>query len=124
MDTSTVEANESIYHHFHQQWDNCPFPVLLIYKDRTILACNRTAQKIGILAGRPCYQIGSGGSHKGCLANEALKERSGKHCVEYREELASVWDRYWVPLAGREDIYLHFNIDITEHASSRLFPSA
>jgi len=121
MNTSTVESNEDIYSHFHLQWDNFPYPVMLIYKDRTILARNKTAQKIGISAGGRCYEMGTKNSHKGCQANQALEERTAKHCVEYREDLGRVWDRYWVPLAGSEDTFLHFNIDITEHASERFF---
>jgi hypothetical protein len=31
-------------------------------------------------------------------------------------------DGDWVPLAGRDDIYLHFFIDLTEYAADRLFP--
>jgi len=66
--------------------------------------------------------MGPKNSHKGCQANQALEEKTAKHSVEYREDFGRVWDRYWIPLAGREDIFLHFNIDITEHASPRFFP--
>jgi len=123
MNMSYVESNENIYHYFHQQWDNFPHPVMLIHKDRTILARNKTAQEIGILTGGRCCEIGGKNSHKGCQANQALEEKAAKHCVGYREDLGRVWDKYWVPLSGREDIFLHFNIDITEHASERLFMS-
>ncbi|HXE97024.1 MAG TPA: hypothetical protein VN642_11495 [Dongiaceae bacterium] len=33
-----------------------------------------------------------------------------------------VLDSYWIPLAGSEDIYIHFSIDITEFAADRLMP--
>jgi hypothetical protein len=31
-------------------------------------------------------------------------------------------DAYWIPLAGAEDLYIHYAVDITEYAADRLIP--
>jgi predicted xylose isomerase-like sugar epimerase len=53
---------------------------------------------------------------------QALAEKSGKRAVGYNGQYKVVFDTYWIPLAGEEDLYLHFSINISEYAKESLFP--
>lgn len=120
---STIEISEEVRRNFHLFWDNFPFPVMLVYKDRTILDRNTAGEAVGYLPGSRCADLGDKEGHKVCQANQALREQSAKRLVSYIEPAKAVFDTYWVPLAGSEDIYLHFFTDITEYAAERMFPS-
>jgi hypothetical protein len=120
---SSYEVSEEIRRNFHLFWDNFPFPVMLVYKDRTILDHNKAGETVGYIPGSRCADIGSKEDHKGCQATQALREQNAKRVVGYVAPAKAVFDSYWVPLAGSEDVYLHFFTDITEYAAERLFPS-
>ena len=45
---------------------------------------------------------------------KALQEQAAKRTVAYVEYQGKVLDSYWVPLAGVDDIFLHFSIDISD----------
>lgn len=116
------EVSEELIRNFHIFWDNYPFPVMLVYKDRTILDVNKAGEAAGCQTGTRCIDTGKKEDHAGCLANQALKEHSAKRVVAYAENMGLVVDGYWVPLAGEQDIYLHFFADITEYAAEKMFP--
>jgi len=116
------EVSEELIRNFHIFWDNYPFPVMLVYKDRTILEVNKAGEAAGCQTGTRCIDTGKKEDHAGCLANQALKEQSAKRVVAYAENMGLVVDGYWVPLAGEQDIYLHFFADITEYAAEKMFP--
>jgi hypothetical protein len=118
-----IEISEEIHRNFHLFWDNFPFPVMLVYKDRTILDRNTAGEAVGYIAGSRCADIGIKEDHKGCMANQALREKTAKRVVGYVAPAGAVFDSYWIPLAGSEDIYLHFFTDITEYAAERLLPA-
>jgi hypothetical protein len=117
-----IEISEELSRNFHLFWDNFPFPVMLVHKDRTILDRNKAAEAMGCIPGTRCIDVGKKEDHRGCLANQSLQEQTAKRVVGYVESYGLVMDGYWVPLAGEKDIYLHFSIDITEYAAERLFP--
>jgi hypothetical protein len=119
---STIEISEDIRRNFHLFWDNFPFPVMLVYKDRTIIEANKAGQAVGCPVGTRCADIGEKKHHAGCRANKALREQAGERDVAYYEHLGMVLDSYWIPLSGSEDIFLHFSVDITEYAADRLIP--
>lgn len=116
------EVGEELIRNFHIFWDNYPFPVMLVYKDRTILDVNKAGEAAGCQTGTRCIDTGNKEDHAGCLANQALKEQTAKRVVAYAENMGLVVDGYWVPLAGEQDIYLHFFADITEYAAEKMFP--
>ena len=116
------EISEEIRSNFHLFWDNFPFPVMLVHRDRTIVAVNSSAEAIGYPVGIRCCDMGEKKFHAGCRANMALREQAGVREVAYYEHLGQVIDGYWIPLSGVADLYVHFGIDITEHAADRLFP--
>ena len=117
-----TEITQELSSSFHLFWDNFPFPVMLVRKDRTIVELNKAGLAMGCTPGTRCADLGKKEDHRGCLANQALKEQSAQRVVGYQESYGMVLDSYWVPLAGAEDLYLHFSIDITEHAAGRFFP--
>lgn len=121
---TTIELSPDIHTHFHLFWDNFPFPVMLLHKDRTILDRNKAAATAGCVPGTRCIDRGPKEIHKGCLANFALKEQGAKRKVEFIESRGVVMDTYWIPLPEHQDVYVHFGIDITEFAAERLFPKA
>lgn len=118
----SIEVNEEITRNFHLFWDNYPAPVMLVHKNRTIIAANKVGEEIGCPVGTRCIDLGEKKHHAGCKANKALQERTGVRDVSYVEHLKQVVDGYWIPVAGVEDLYVHFANDITEWAADRLFP--
>lgn len=119
---ATHHISEEIRTSFHLFCDNFPFPVMLVHKDRTILAVNKTAADAGYPTGVRCSDMGKKEHHKGCLANQALSEQSAKRVVDYFEFREAVLDSYWIPLAGSDELFLHFAADITEWAKESLIP--
>ncbi|HZZ83796.1 MAG TPA: hypothetical protein VFE30_04610 [Anaeromyxobacteraceae bacterium] len=98
---------------FHMMWDHFPDPVMLIQRDRTIVATNLAARGQGIADGTRCFRLNgvTDGSCAGCLANQAL--RAGKsESVEGSYQGKSIRG-YWVPLNGRDDLYLHFYVPMS-----------
>src|SRR6185369_1119218 len=117
------EISEEIYRNFHLFWDNFPFPVMLVHKDRTIIDRNKAGEAVGYMVGSRCTDLGDLEDHKGCLANLALRDQAAKRVVGYVAPAKAVFDTYWVPLAGSEELYLHFFSDITAYAAERLIPT-
>ncbi len=115
-----IDLNQDLQSHFHLFWDNFPFPVMLVHKDRTILDRNRAAADSGCVLGTRCVERGPLEAHRGCLANQALREQTAKRKVQYVDFLGVVMDSYWIPLPGYDDLFVHFGIDITDYASDRL----
>ena len=120
---STAQVSQELSRNFHFLWDNFPFPVMLVRKDRTVLDRNKAAEAVGCTPGTRCRDVGQKEDHVGCLANEALREQAAKRVVGYVPLLGKVLDTYWIPVAGHEDLYLHFSVDITEYAAERLLPA-
>jgi hypothetical protein len=121
METPAISAELTA--NFHLFWDNYPFPVMLVRKDRTMVALNKVATTLGCVTGTRCVDIGKKEDHRGCLANQALKEQEAKRIVAYQPIYDKVLDSYWIPLAGADDLYLHFSADITDYAAERMFPA-
>lgn len=116
------QISDETRRNFHLFCDNFPFPVMLVHKDRTILAVNKTGEKEGFPTGIRCVEMGEKEHHKGCLANQALDERTAKRVVGYTEFQGAVLDSYWIPLAESDDLFLHFAADITEWAKESMIP--
>ncbi len=100
---------------FETMWGPFPEPVMLIHKDRTILARNEFARTAGIAAGVKCFSLNPEavtGACKQCKANLALRE----HRTVCTEETRN-GDRiigYWMPLKDDREVYVHFGIGVAE----------
>lgn len=116
------EISNEILKNFHLFYDNFPFPVILVHKDRTILDMNRKATEVGYQTGIRCVDMGKKEHHKACLANKALSEQTTTRLVAYFDFTGTVLDSYWIPLAGSNELFVHYGADITEWASEKLLP--
>ena len=119
---NTIHISDELRRNFHLLWDNFPFPVMLTHKNRTILDVNAVGGQLGLASGTRCIDIGKKEFHSGCRAGQALQEQAAKRTVAYVEYQGKVLDSYWVPLAGVDDIFLHFSIDISDYAADHMFP--
>jgi hypothetical protein len=104
---------------FHLMWDAFPFLVLLLRRDRTIMAANRMGIKMGAVPGMKCYQWHKVEQiHEHCLGNAALESgRAMRRVLPYR---GMVLDSYWIPVGTGGDLMIHFSIDITPYAKAEL----
>jgi hypothetical protein len=94
-------------------WDMFPHSVLLLKKNRDIVAVNKKAQERGVRAGGKCFQLGDKSKteiHTGCKANVALEKGMAERSVSYREGATRVTDTYWIPVAMEKDLFMHFTI--------------
>jgi hypothetical protein len=56
---------------FHLMWDEFPEGVILVHKDRTIIATNKAGEKPGCQINTKCFARPPIGGHQRCKANEA-----------------------------------------------------
>lgn len=119
---TTHQISDEILSNFHLFYDNFPAPVILVHKDRTILAMNKTAETAGYQIGIRCVDMGKKEHHKACLANKALSEQAATRLVAYFDFAGAVLDSYWIPLAGNNELFVHYATDITQWAAESLRP--
>lgn len=111
---------QAILDAFETMWGPFPEPVLLIDKDRTILAGNELARTAGIPAGAKCFSLNPGAvgaACNQCKANLALREHRTV-CTELTlngEQITA----YWMPLRSNSDVYVHFGFCVCESMSRR-----
>lgn len=103
---------------FYLMWENFPGTARLIRKDRTILASNAYAKKVGFVPEVKCVSVGSPEIHKGCRVNEMF--RTGHYQVVKSENGML---RYWLPVPGRDDVYVHVTIRPDNIEGMVLFPA-
>lgn len=95
---------------FQTMWGPFPEPVMLVHRNRTILAVNDLARNVGIPVETKCFSLNPearGAACKQCRANLALRERR-TICVEETQNGNRVIG-YWMPLKD-EDVYVHFGV--------------
>jgi hypothetical protein len=94
---------------FDQMWGRFPDPMLLVHRDRTILAQNDAAkaQPWGMVGGK-CYAASDAARVRiceGCQANAALNQGTAIACEGARDG-KRIRD-YWIPVKGARDVYVH-----------------
>jgi hypothetical protein len=109
-------VDKSILDAFHLMWNKFPEPVLLIQKDRTVLAVNLMAQKAGVQPGIKCFSLNPEGAPDGkcrqCRADEALGQSVAMHAEVTRND--KTLRTYWIPLDDASDIYVHFTLGFAD----------
>ncbi len=108
VDQQTLDA-------FEQMWGPFPEPVMLVQKDRTILARNELARTVGIPTGIKCFSLNAEAvstACKTCKANLALREHRTV-CTEEMQNGKKVIG-YWMPLKNEPDVYVHFGVGCAE----------
>lgn len=114
---------EDYTRHFLLQWEYFPYPALMIRGDRTVLAANPAAQRAGVNMSIRCCEVGGKESHSECLTSCGLTGNAAKRLVGYSKDFGAFLDSYWMPVVGLSDVYVHFNIDISNVANPALFPA-
>jgi PAS domain S-box-containing protein len=92
--------------------DALPCVALLLQPDRTIVASNETARKVGAVPGEKCYEswVKNEQTCSWCLGPKALETGEPQHLVVELTDI--IWDAYWLPVS--RDLYLHYAFEITE----------
>lgn len=109
--------NETAYvQAFDLMWEMFPEPTLLVRKDRTVVAANASARRMGRTEGGKCYGVvplGGGKAHcRTCKADRALRERVAISDVSL--DLGAPVTSYWLPLPESPDLYVHFGFGVAE----------
>lgn len=106
-------VEQQILDAFQMMWGPFPEPVMLVHKNRTVLAVNELARSAGVPIGIKCFSlnpaIGDDDHCKECKANSALKSGNAvrsQALVAGKQVIA-----YWIPLKETPDIYIHFGIE-------------
>lgn len=111
IDQKVIEA-------FHLMWGKFPEPVMLVQRDRTVVAVNETAKSAHLTAGIKCSSLNPENegdcSCRQCQAAQALRENTAKWM--FGDFGGRRIKGFWVPLAGLEDLYLHFSIGLEPSA--------
>lgn len=95
---------------FQLTWENFPDAMMLVRRDRTILARNAAmvAQPGSLPEGDKCFRANAREGKttcQACRANEALWEQKAVVC---EGDLGGQRIRgYWIPLAGSSELYIH-----------------
>lgn len=108
VDQQTLDA-------FEQMWGPFPEPVMLIHKDRTILAINEFARAVGTPIGIKCFSLSPEADRaacKHCKANLALREHRTVSTEETQNGKRIIG--YWMPLKNEPDVYVHFGVGCAE----------
>lgn len=96
---------------FQLMWGNFPDPMMLVHRDRTILAVNAACAAQGTGAGTKCFSYNlvpgdvENGACRLCQANKALNAGSTMGC---EGSFGGKRIRgYWIPVMGSSEVYIH-----------------
>lgn len=93
---------------FHLMWDAFPDPVVLIHKNREIVAANPVAISNGRHVGLQCVKLFTPQAHRGCKANSALMNQRAESLRKRTDQGELLL--YWLPIAGNPDYLVHVSI--------------
>ena len=102
---------ETIVQAFHLMWDAYPEQVRLIHRSFRVVAGNPAYIMAGGQTEVKC-NVGPAEFHKGCQAMASLK--SGETKSQRSQVGDTLWESFWVPVAGEEDYYVHFTNGLNE----------
>lgn len=96
---------------FQLMWGNFPDPMMLVHRDRTILAVNDACAAQGMGVGKKCFSYNpdpngvENNACRQCLANNALKAGAG---IARDGDFGGQTIRgYWIPLKGSSEVFIH-----------------
>ncbi|HYE25064.1 MAG TPA: hypothetical protein VEG32_07680 [Clostridia bacterium] len=109
--------NQSVLDAFQLMWGPFPEPVMLIHKNRTVLAVNDLSRSLGITTGIKCYSLNPTNKPdehcRQCKGNAALRAAQTMCSEEVMADGSKVLG-YWMPLNNVPDVYVHFGIGTAE----------
>ncbi len=106
---------QTILDAFQTMWGPFPEPVMLVQKDRTILAVNDLARTLGTPEGVKCFSLNTEEGKttcRRCKANLALREERAVRSDETQNGKPILG--YWMPLKEEKDVFVHFGIGCAE----------
>ncbi|MBM7866319.1 hypothetical protein GTO89_07545 [Heliobacterium gestii] len=105
------QLEEKLSQAFQLMWGKFPEPVMLIRRNRTIVAVNECCKGFGGAPGVKCNAVNPE-KHKGCKANQALDKDEAVRQDTVSGETTILG--YWIPVSGVPDYYVHFGIGVAE----------
>jgi len=102
-------TDEELIEQFHAMWDKFPGLARLIDAKHNVLAANPIARERGFVEGAICAKVGGPELHAKCKLNQmfATGQPMTDHVLADRV-------RGWIPVAGRDDVCVHFAVMIPE----------
>jgi len=102
-------TDEELACQFHSMWDGFPGLARLVDANHNVLAANPVAIEKGFAEESLCAKVGSPEIHRQCKLARFFKEGQPiiDHVLEDRV-------RGWMPVAGRDDVCVHFAVMIPE----------
>ena len=94
---------------FHALWDNFPGMARLIDDKHTVLAANPVAESKGFVPGASCVKVGDPAIHRGCKHGAMFRSGEAQTDIVLEDRI-----RGWVPVAGYENVCVHFALPIPE----------
>ena len=113
--TEQQQCEEQLSKAFELMWGKFPEPVMLVRRDRTVIANNDLCKAYGMVPGNKCNAVNPE-QHRGCKANIAL-DKNEAICEESSFSGANL-KTYWIPVNGVADYYIHFGIGIAERVAA------
>ena len=102
-------SDEELIRMFHAMWDGFPGLARLITSKHAVLAANPAAEAKGFVAGATCAKVGDPSIHRACKLACMLKAGEGATDNEIPDRI-----RGWMPVAGRDDVCVHFAVLLPE----------
>ncbi|GAB7081778.1 S1 domain-containing protein [Megalodesulfovibrio paquesii] len=112
--------DDAVIQSFELMWGLFPESVMLVHKNRTILAVNRQGRELGVATGIKCSSLNPENLHDAncthCRAAASLREGQAKWI--FGEFHGRKIRGFWVPLDGVPDVYLHFSVGTESEAAA------
>jgi hypothetical protein len=97
---------------FRLTWENFPEPMILVRRDRTVLARNAATMAHctlnSVSVGEKCFKANAlegKDTCRACRANDALRQQKAIAC---EGDMGGQRIRgYWIPLAGSSELFIH-----------------
>lgn len=108
---------------FDLMWEMFDEPALLIHRNRTIVAANRAARRLGGREGEKFRGLAPSGKLPGyqwARADEALRNR--RPISDITLEFGAPVTCYWIPLPESPDLYVHFGLGVARQSALRDSP--
>ena len=102
-------VNDELIAAFHAMWDDFPGMARLIDEHHTVLAANQFAEERGFVEGATCVKVGDPSIHRRCKLRKMFQTGEAQTDRVIPDRI-----RGWMPVAGRDDVCVHFAVFIPE----------
>lgn len=102
-----IVKEDELIAEFHRMWDGFPGLARLVDARHTVLASNGIAAEKGFAPGCICAKVGDSSLHRECKLRACLATGEPQTDNVLPDRI-----RGWMPVAGRDDVCVHFAIQI------------